>query len=84
MKPRRERKIDRTLRRVERQAEQDVAPNGYVRGFHGGCPAVEGFPRPLGTYALVPDPDGGVMCEACGERGLLPHITAANALRGLS
>lgn len=49
----------------------DVAPSGYVRGWHGGCPARS--PGMLGTYALVPDGDGGVRCDACGATDLVPR-----------
>lgn len=49
----------------------DVAPSGRVRGWHRGCPAAE--TPALGTYALVPDGDGGVRCDACGATDLVPN-----------
>lgn len=57
------------LRAYKRTA--DVAPSGWVRGWHRDCPAAE--PPALGSYALVPDGNGGVRCKKCGATGLVPR-----------
>lgn len=79
MRSRRERKLDRVLRRVRKRATRDVTKAGTVRGFHGGCPAAE--PPFLGTYALAPDGEGGMWCTACGTTDLLPYQAAMDEAR---
>lgn len=69
---------DEILDAIAKRNAENVAPSGYVRGWHRGCPASE---RPmLGTYALIPDGDGGVMCEACGAHHLVARAEAESAL----
>lgn len=69
---------DEVLDEIAKRNADDIALSGYVRGWHRGCPASE---RPmLGTYALVPNGTGGVMCEACGAHDLVARAEAESAL----
>lgn len=46
-----------------------------IRGFHGDCPTAEWAGHPA-YDTLRANPDGTVLCSACGATDLLPKVEA--------